>query len=181
MKSKKKLLSKILLLVIFISIPLNLQISSIKVEAQSYFNVTVHEAYILINNSISDPDFILLDVRRPDEYNVSHICNATLIPDYELASRLNELEPKDTRILVYCRSGARSAAASQVLANNGFTRVFNMLNGISEWISQGYEVCPLGNDQSPSTIAVSIDIFLIIFLCASLMIFLFLKKKISKN
>jgi hydroxyacylglutathione hydrolase len=181
MKSQKKLFTKILIFVVFISTPLSLQTSTLKVEAQSYFNVSVHEAYILINSSISDPDFILLDVRTPEEYNTSHICNATLIPDYELESRLNELEPKDTSILVYCRSGGRSAAASQILADNGFTRVFNMIGGISEWISSGYEVCPPKNDQSSSTIAVSINYFIIIFLCASLMILLYLKKKTSKN
>ena len=61
------------------------------------------------------------------------------IPEQELGEKLKEI-PKDRKILVYCRSGRRSAEASGILAENGFTEVYNMKGGITEWMNAGYEV-----------------------------------------
>jgi rhodanese-related sulfurtransferase len=60
------------------------------------------------------------------------------IPANELDIKLKEL-PKDRSILVYCRSGSRSVAASTILVNNGFPQVYNMQGGITEWMNAGYE------------------------------------------
>ncbi|MCK4482758.1 right-handed parallel beta-helix repeat-containing protein, partial [Candidatus Bathyarchaeota archaeon] len=73
------------------------------------------------------------------EYDSKHIRNAKLIPVAELEGRLDELNVTD-EILVYCHSGGRSAAASQILVDNGFLYVYNMLGGIIAWISEGYPV-----------------------------------------
>ena len=80
----------------------------------------------------------LLDVRTPEEYSMGHIKGAHLIPLQELENRLDEI-PKDQKILVYCRTGHRSAIASEILAKAGF-EILNMEGGIVEWISKGYEV-----------------------------------------
>lgn len=77
---------------------------------------------------------VLLDVRNQSEYNEGHLRNALLIPLVELEGRLGELNLTD-RILVYCQLGGRSATASQILVDNGFTTVYNMLGGIEAWIS----------------------------------------------
>jgi rhodanese-related sulfurtransferase len=92
---------------------------------------------------IDKGDVLILDVRRPDEYASGHIKNSTLlavqdIPANELDIKLKEL-PMDKPILVYCRSGSRSVAASTILVNNGFSQVYNMQGGITEWMKVGYE------------------------------------------
>jgi parallel beta-helix repeat protein len=87
----------------------------------------------------SDPALVILDVRTPSEYDSGHIRNAKLIPLAELAGRLSELNKAD-RILVYCKLGGRSSQASQILVDNGFLYVFNMLGGLAAWISEGYPI-----------------------------------------
>lgn len=62
---------------------------------------------------------VLLDVRTPAEYAEGHLPGAINIPVQELEARTNEL-PKGSRIVVYCRSGARSARAKSLLEAKGF-------------------------------------------------------------
>lgn len=78
-------------------------------------------------------------MRTQEEYDEGHIKGSTLIPVQELDKRLSEI-PRDTKMLVYCRAGHRSAQASEILVNNGFKEVYNMKGGIEEWIKAGYEV-----------------------------------------
>lgn len=85
---------------------------------------------------MANNDILLLDVRREDEFNgiLGHLKGAILISVSELESRLSEIEEyKDKPMIVYCRSGARSARASDILASNGFTDVKNMLGGMIGW------------------------------------------------
>jgi len=96
----------------------------------------VFEAKSMID---SDPSLVILDVRTQSEYDSGHIRNAKLIPSTELEGRLNELNKTD-KILVYCGSGTRSATASQILADNGFLYIYNMLWGLTYWKLQGYPV-----------------------------------------
>ncbi len=96
--------------------------------------ITADEAYEAYN---SGRDYIFLDVRSEDEYNSGHIKGAVLIPVDTLESRLNEL-PEDKPIIVYCKAGVRSARAAGILVENGFTEVYDMDGGITEWIDKGY-------------------------------------------
>jgi parallel beta-helix repeat protein len=104
--------------------------------AGSYVDLTVSEAQTLI---ASTPSLMILDVRTLDEYNSGHIQYAANIPLDELDARLGELDPTSP-LLVYCKLGGRSATASQLLVDNGFLHVYNMLSGISAWIDAGYPV-----------------------------------------
>lgn len=63
---------------------------------------------------------LLLDVRTPQEFREQHLTNAQNIPVQELAGRIGELGAKSRPIVVYCRSGARSAAAATVLHAAGY-------------------------------------------------------------
>jgi rhodanese-related sulfurtransferase len=109
-------------------------------EKNTYMNINVSQAKEMIDRG----EVFILDVRKPDEYtNPGHIKNSTLlavqdIPANELDIKLKEL-PKDKPILVYCRSGSRSVAASTILVDNGFSHVYNMQGGITEWMNAGYE------------------------------------------
>ena len=76
-------------------------------------------------------DMFILDVREPHEYEIAHL-NGYLIPLGELPQRLSELQPSH-EIIVYCRTGRRSAKAVDFLKHNGFHRVRNLIGGIDAW------------------------------------------------
>jgi rhodanese-related sulfurtransferase len=80
-------------------------------------------------------DFFLLDVRTPAEYAQQAIPGSYLIPLQELGQRMRDL-PKDKEIVVYCRVGNRSAAASSFLARHGYN-VKNLEGGIMLWNMAG--------------------------------------------
>lgn len=75
----------------------------------------------------------ILDVREAAEFAFGHIPRAKSIPMGELANRMNELN-KDEEIYVICRTGTRSDMAAKQLAEAGFTKIYNVLPGMS-----GYE------------------------------------------
>ena len=101
----------------------------------TYVNITGEEAKRMVDTE----DVSLLDVRTEEEYNSAHIEGATLIPVSELSNRTQELN-KSKKIVVYCRSGHRSATASGILVEHGFERVYNVLGGINAWEERGYPV-----------------------------------------
>lgn len=93
-----------------------------------YRNVSSDEAKKLIDNK----EVVVLDVRTPDEFHAGHIPGAALIPVQELEGRLDELE-KDQAYLVVCRSGHRSVQASEILTGKGFTKIYNLTEGMNSW------------------------------------------------
>lgn len=81
----------------------------------------------------SKGSYILLDVRTEAEYLEKRIPDSVLIPDYELAQRAEaELPDKTQVILVYCRSGNRSATAAKELVAMGYNHVYD-IGGIIDW------------------------------------------------
>lgn len=91
-----------------------------------YGHITVEQAKELIESVHS---LLILDVRTPSDFRSGHIEGAINIPLEELQQRLGEIDPND-ELLVYLRTGIRSSRAMQILADNGFSRVYNMLGGI---------------------------------------------------
>ena len=77
-------------------------------------------------------DFLLLDVREPDELAIASIPWAVAMPMGQVPGRLDEL-PKDKPIAVLCRSGARSGRVTEFLNENGFPDVANVAGGILAW------------------------------------------------
>jgi len=97
---------------------------------QSYIKLSAEEAKELMD---STENYVLLDVREEDEYAQGHIQNALLMPYGEITERAEkELPDKEQTILVYCRSGRRSAIAAQTLAELGYTEVRDF-GGIIDW------------------------------------------------
>ncbi|MBK5222356.1 MAG: rhodanese-like domain-containing protein [Acidimicrobiia bacterium] len=88
----------------------------------------------------------LLDVRRPDEWDEAHIAQASLITLDELPDRLDEL-PTDRQVLIVCRSGGRSALASEILIGAGLDAV-NVEGGMLAWLDSGRDVLT-GDDGAP--------------------------------
>ncbi len=77
--------------------------------------------------------YILIDVRTDEEFKENHIDGAILIPDYDIGTLVEEKVPdKDARILVYCRSGRRSASAAMKMVSLGYTNVYDF-GGIIDW------------------------------------------------
>ena len=77
---------------------------------------------------------LLLDVREPFEAQIADLPdhNTRRIPTGQLPSRVSDLDPDDTYV-VYCRSGARSAWAVQLLMREGFENVINLKGGVLGW------------------------------------------------
>jgi rhodanese-related sulfurtransferase len=71
---------------------------------------------------------VFVDVRNPPELNEGYAPNAVNIPLPELKQRMGELA-KDKDLLIYCRSGRRSDAATRILMEQGYDRVYNVLGG----------------------------------------------------
>ena len=92
--------------------------------------ITAEQAKEMIDSST---ELIVLDVRTQEEYDETHIEGAILIPDYEIDTQAEELiTDKNATLLVYCRSGRRSALASQTLYELGYTSVYDF-GGIIDW------------------------------------------------
>ena len=101
-------------------------------------DITVQQAKNLIKHT---PNILILDVRNESEYNLGHLNNAVLIPLHEFENRIGELvADQNNKIIVYCAAGSRSAPASQILADHGFTKVYNMVGGITAWMNADYSI-----------------------------------------
>jgi rhodanese-related sulfurtransferase len=83
----------------------------------------------------------ILDVREPEEFTgpLGHIQGAVLIPLGELPERTGELA-KDRPIVAVCRAGGRSAQATVLLQQAGFTDVANLTGGMLRWRAEGHAV-----------------------------------------
>ncbi len=96
----------------------------------TYKQISMSEAVTMMQN---EEGYIILDVRRPDEFAAGHIPNAVNIPNESIGeAELAELPDKDQLILVYCRSGNRSKQASKKLVNLGYTNIVEF-GGINDW------------------------------------------------
>ena len=79
-----------------------------------------------------NPNVILLDVRTQEEFDEGHIPGAVCLPNEFITAEMHFPFEKDAEILVYCRSGRRSAEAASKLRSMGFTKVFDF-GGILDW------------------------------------------------
>lgn len=84
---------------------------------------------------------ILVDVRETEEHSDGIISGALLIPMRQFRSLLpNLVKDKDQEIVVYCRSGHRSAICARSAMEMGFTNVFSLRGGILSWYREGYAI-----------------------------------------
>jgi phage shock protein E len=103
---------------------------SYQTASVEYKKIDAQEAKSIIDG---DKDVIILDVRTEEEYNQGHIPNSVLITDANLKDEIEDKIPnKDAKILVYCRSGRRSAASAKLLIEMGYTNVYDF-GGIIDW------------------------------------------------
>ena len=99
-------------------------------HSSSYRQISMDEAVKMMRD---EKNYIILDVRRPDEYAEGHIPGAINVPNEEIGTaEIAELPDKLQLILVYCRSGRRSKEASEKLVKLGYTNIVEF-GGILEY------------------------------------------------
>ena len=108
-------------------------------ETATIEDITPQEAFTLIQNNQDNPDFVIIDVRTPEEFGAEHIENATNINFYSETFRdmLNNLD-KNKTYLIYCKVGGRSGSALDIMAELNFKEVYNILGGINLWKAEGF-------------------------------------------
>jgi adenylyltransferase/sulfurtransferase len=87
-------------------------------------------------------DFLLVDVREPAEWEIVRIPGATLIPKGDIPAHLSEL-PQDKPIVLYCKSGVRSAEALATLKGAGFKSAKHVQGGVTAWATQVDRALPV--------------------------------------
>ncbi len=107
-------------------------------ETATIEDITPQEAFALIQSNQDNPDFVIIDVRTPEEFSAEHIENASNIDFYSATFRdeLDNLD-KNKTYLIYCRSGGRSGSALDIMAELNFKEVYNILGGINQWKAEG--------------------------------------------
>ena len=99
-------------------------------STNSYRQISMDEAVKMMKD---EKNYIILDVRRPDEYAEGHIPGAINVPNEEIGTaEIAELPRKSQLILVYCRSGRRSKEASEKLVKLGYTNIVEF-GGIQDY------------------------------------------------
>lgn len=99
--------------------------------ANKEVKITVAQAKEII---AKNKELLILDARTQEEYDAGHIEGAILIPYNKIAMNLDQLDGfEDKPILVYCRTGSRSAVAVDTLIENGFNKIYHMNKGFSRW------------------------------------------------
>ena len=94
----------------------------------------INQVNTLEATRLMNEEALLLDVREDNEWAVGRLPNARHIRLGELSKRMPELEKyKDKPIVVYCRSGNRSARACALLKKSGFGNANNLAGGIMAW------------------------------------------------
>jgi SulP family sulfate permease len=85
------------------------------------------------------PEFLLIDVREPREYQGGHIPQAELLP-LRLIPKQGQTLPADCQLVLVCRTGRRSRLAAYILQDMGYNRVANLHGGMLAWEAAGYPV-----------------------------------------
>lgn len=99
-------------------------------QAQSYRQIGMEEAIAMMEE---ESDYIILDVRTPEEFKERHVPDAINVPNETIGTEeIPQLPDKDQLIMVYCRSGNRSKQASEKLVKLGYSNIVEF-GGINDW------------------------------------------------
>jgi phage shock protein E len=111
------------------------------VASNQFLEVTVDQAREMIQKRGGTTDFIIMDVRTPEEFAEGHLPGAVnvnlMAADFE--RRVGAMDRGKT-YLVYCRTGNRSAKAVQAMGRLGFQSVYHMFEGIVGWQKKAFSV-----------------------------------------
>jgi len=102
--------------------------------AKFYKDLTPREAYVIIQRNGDNPNFVILDVRTPEEFREGHIEKAINL-DFRNDNFKGELSRLDRNniYLVYCQAGIRSKKALEIMKEMDFKRSYHLPAGILGW------------------------------------------------
>lgn len=83
---------------------------------------------------------VYLDVREANEWNLGRLPGAVFLPRGQLESKIEELTPRESRVVIYCARGNRSALAADTMQEMGYANVASMSGGFQQWAMEGREV-----------------------------------------
>jgi rhodanese-related sulfurtransferase len=102
----------------------------------SFYIVTVPE---FLNRSKNDANWVIVDIRQPQDYSLSHIKGAINIPFTDLIADMKNI-PAGKKVAVYCASNKRSPYGVMALRIIGDRDAWVLLDGVSAWIAAGQPV-----------------------------------------
>ncbi len=116
-----------------------LSLTSCSQPSKDIETVSPQEVYDAVYNK-NNSSLQLVDVRTADEYGVSHLKDAQniCVTEDDFQEKVKTLD-KDEPVYVYCKSGGRSARAAKILADLGFTKIYDLKGGITAWEEDGLE------------------------------------------
>ncbi|MEK6781945.1 MAG: rhodanese-like domain-containing protein [Bacteroidota bacterium] len=133
-----KLVSFLFVVFSFVSASAQVQSSAFALTLQTLLSHSVPELSV---RQVEDlEDYLLLDARESEEYQVSHIAKAKHVGYDEFDIKELDHVRKNERIVVYCSVGYRSEKIGEKLKKAGFAEVSNLYGGIFEWVNQGQPV-----------------------------------------
>ena len=99
-------------------------------------SISIDKLAVWLGGDMPPPE--LIDVRKQEEYEVSHLPDALHLPTVEAIQQA--AFPANATLVLYCSIGYRSARVAQQLQENGYKNVMNLEGSIFEWYNQGYPV-----------------------------------------
>ena len=103
-------------------------------KLDSYKNMTTDK----LNGQLKNKDFTLIDVHIPEQEHIKG--TDAFIPYDKIENQLDKLpSDKNSKIVLYCRTGRMSEIAAEELAEKGYTNVYNVVGGKVEWDKKGYK------------------------------------------
>lgn len=96
-----------------------------------------------LSDMLRKKDFSLIDVHIPEQVHIPG--TDYMIPYNDIDTLVSALPDKNAKVVLYCRSGSMSKIAAEALAEKGYVNVFNLTNGMNEWLVEGRETAPKGS------------------------------------
>lgn len=117
-----------------------------KYNSHSIPYISVEELKMQADNK----EVFILDSREMEEFEVSHLKNATFVGynNFSVAAITSTIKNKNAAIVVYCSLGIRSEKISEKLKKAGYTNIKNLYGGIFEWKNKGYAVYDSANTET---------------------------------
>ncbi|MEX0877712.1 MAG: rhodanese-like domain-containing protein [Candidatus Spechtbacterales bacterium] len=110
-----------------------------KNELEDFTSISSSELEVMLE----DKDFVFIDVHTPEQ---RHVPGTDYFISYnDTDSIVSVVENKNTKVVLYCRSGSMSKIAAQKLADMGYTNVYELTGGLHDWNSEGRETLPEGS------------------------------------
>lgn len=92
---------------------------------------------------LANKDFTLIDVHTPEQRHIPK--TDYFIPFNDIDAMVSVLPDKDEKIVLYCRSGGMSKIVANKLTERGYSDVFDLTNGLNEWVEEGRDTLPEGS------------------------------------